>query len=122
MVYDIFSAKTGDIQLRERKKFALDTVTRPVRGFHLKIFNRSSFACNDRIIIPGTPMIIDRDYWGIIKLTLWNTTDKPFHVKKEDRIGQFMIDRSYKIFWKPVRGLHAERTGWDPAGFGMTGC
>ena len=39
-----------------------------------------------------------------------------------DRIGQSMVDRSYKIFWKPVRGLHQEKTGQDPARFEMTGC
>ena len=119
--YDIYLAKTGDIQLGERKKFAIDTVTRPARGFHLKIYNRSSLACNEGIIIPGTPMIVDRDYRGVIKVTLWNTTEEPFHVEKGDRIGQSMVDRSYKIFWKPVRGLHQEKTGRDPAGFGTTG-
>ena len=119
--YDIYSAKTGDIQPGERKKFAIDTVTRPARGFHLKIYNRSSLACNEGIIIPGTLMIVDRDYRGVIKVTLWNTTEEPFHVEKGDRIGQSMVDRSYKIFWKPVRGLHQEKTGRDPAGFRMTG-
>ena len=109
--YDIYSAKTGDIQPGERKKFAIDTVTRPARGFHLKIYNRSSLACNEGIIIPGTLMIVDRDYRGVIKVTLWNTTEEPFHVEKGDRIGQSMVDRSYKIFWKPVRGLHQEKTG-----------
>ena len=119
--YDIYSAETGDIQPGERKKFAIDTVTRPARGFHLKIYNRSSLACNEGIIIPGTLMIVDRDYRGVIKVTLWNTTEEPFHVEKGDRIGQSMVDRSYKIFWKPVRGLHQEKTGQDPAGFRMTG-
>ena len=80
--YDIYSAETGDIQLGERKKFAIDTVTRPARGFHLKIYNRSSLACNEGIIIPGTPMIVDRDYRGVIKVTLWNTPEEPFHVEK----------------------------------------
>ena len=120
--YDIYSAETGDIQPGERKKFAIDTVTRPARGFHLKIYNRSSLACNEGIIIPGTLMIVDRDYRGVIKVTLWNTTEEPFHVEKGDRIGQLMVDRSYKIFWKPVRGLHQEKTGRDPARFRMTGC
>ena len=119
--YDIYSAKTGDIQPGERKKFAIDTVTRPARGFHLKIYNRSSLACNESIIIPGTLMIVDRDYRGIIKVTLWNTTEEPFHVEKGDTIGQSMVDRSYKIFLKPVRGLHQEKTGWDPARFRTTG-
>ena len=68
--YDIYSAKTGDIQPGERKKFAIDTVTRPVRGFHLKIYNRSSLTCNEGIIIPGTLMIVDRDYRSVIKVTL----------------------------------------------------
>ena len=95
--YDIYSTKTGDIQPGERKKFAIDTVTRPARGFHLKIFNRSSLVYNEVIIIPGTPMTVDRDYRGVIKVTLWNTTEKPFHMEKGDRIGQFMVDRSYKI-------------------------
>ena len=119
--YDIYWAKTGDIQLGERKKFAIDTVTRPARGFHLKIFNRSSLACNEGIIIPGTPMIVDRDYRGVIKVTFWNTTVEPFHVEKGDRIGQLIIDRSYKIFWKPVKGLHQEKTGQDPAGLEQLG-
>ena len=65
--YDIYLAKTGDIQPGERKKFTIDTVTRPARGFHLKIYNRSSLACNEGIIIPGTLMIVDRDYRGVIK-------------------------------------------------------
>ena len=80
--YDIYLAKTGDIQPGERNKFAIDTVTRPAREFHLKIFNRSSLACNEGIIIPGTPMIVDRDYRGVIKVTFWNTSEEPFHVER----------------------------------------
>ena len=82
--------------------------------FHLKIYNRSSLACNEGIIIPGTLMIVDRDYRGVIKVTLWNTTEEPFHVEKGDRIGQSMVDRSYKIFWKPFRGLHQEKNRLGP--------
>ena len=96
--YDIYSAETGDIQPGERKKFVIIAW------------------------LAGTLMIVDRDYRGVIKVTLWNTTEEPFHVEKGDRIGQSMVDRSYKIFWKPVRGLHQEKTGRDPARFGMTGC
>ena len=67
-------------------------------------------------------MTVDRDCRGVIKVTLWNTSEETFHMENGDRIGQFMVDRSYKIFWNPVRGLRAEKTGQDPAVFGMTGC
>ena len=79
-----FEGQNWGHSARRKKKFTTDTVTRPAWGFHLKIFNRSSLACNEGIIIPGTPMIIDRDYQGIIKVTLWNTTDEPFHIEKGD--------------------------------------
>ena len=119
--YDVYSAKTGDIAPGERKKFMIETVTKPALGFHLKIYNQSGLACNEGIIIPGMPLIIDQDYRGEIRVTLWNTMKEPFHVEEGDRIGQVMVDRSYKIFWKPVRELQNEKTAQRSDGFGTTG-
>ena len=75
-------------------------------------------------MIPGSPMTIDRDYRGEIRVTLWNTNmkdKKAYRVKKGDRIGQFMVERSFKIFWEPARGLGEGETGRNPTGFGSTG-
>ena len=121
--YDVYSAETGDIPPNGRRKFRSDLAQKPTLGFHLKLYNRSGLACNEGVFILGAPMIIDRDYHGNVCVTLWNTSkDKPFHLKKRDRIGQVMLERSYKIYWKHKRDLRLEQTDRDPAGFGTTGC
>ena len=120
--YDVFSAEAGEIPPGETRTFTIQTITKPAVGFHLKIYNRSGLACKEGVMIPGSPMTVDRDFRGEIRVTLWNTNrDKAYSVKKGQRIGQFMIERSYKIFWQPAKGLRDEETGRNPAGFGSTG-
>jgi len=120
--YDVFSAQSGDIPPGETRTFATDLTEKPALGFHIKLYNRSSLACKEGVVIPGAPMVIDRDYRGIIYVTLLNTSkDKVYHVKKGDRIAQQMVERSYKIFWVHRRGLSTENTERGDGGFGNTG-
>ena len=119
--YDVIAAEKGVIAPGQRRKFKVDLATKPALGFHMKIYNRSSMACDKGVFIPGTPMIVDRDFRGNIMLTLRNTTDEEYPVRKGDRIAQAMVDRSYKIHWVHQENLQHEETGRDPAGFGTTG-
>ena len=119
--YDVFAAEDGIIPPNRRRKFKCDLATKPPPGFHLKLYNRSGLACDKGVFIPGSPMMIDHDFRGNVMVSLWNTNDTPYPVKKGDRIGQTMLERSYKIFWEYKRNLRYEKTECDPAGFGSSG-
>ena len=86
-------------------------------GYKGSIKPRSGLARNHGIIaVPGT---IDPGYIGEVCATVINFSDMPFVIHDGDRICQFEITESKKIFFNSVKRLpESERS---TKGFGSTG-
>jgi len=87
-------------------------------GFELQIRPRSSLAMKG-IGIVNSPGTIDADYRGEIKVILINLGEKPFSIKRGDRIAQAVLSPVIYAKLKVVDKL--EPTPRGERGFGHTG-
>lgn len=88
-------------------------------GFEAQVRPRSGLALKHGITLLNTPGTIDADYRGEIKVIMLNVLDKPFIVKRGERIAQMVINRVEMIDWDIVDGLDDTERG--DGGFGHTG-
>ena len=63
------------------------------KGYEAQIRPRSGLAAKHGISIVNTPGTIDSDYRGEIKIIMINFGDKPFLIKRGDRIAQMVINK-----------------------------
>jgi dUTP pyrophosphatase len=76
-------------------------------------------ACKHGITIINTPGTIDADYRGEIKVGLINLGEKPYTLRRGDRIAQLVIQKVCQARLKVVDVL--EETERNEGGFGHTG-
>ena len=121
--YDVYLAVSGEIPPNKTVHFPSNIITKPEPSWCLKLYNRSGLAANHLVGILGGPMVIDSDYRGIVMVPLHNfSKEKPYQVKKGDRIAQVLIERCYKIYWDQDEKLQeTEPTARGSGGFGSTG-
>lgn len=89
-------------------------------GYEAQIRPRSGLAVKHGISLVNTPGTIDADYRGPIKLILINHGQKPFVIKRGERIAQMVIAPVCQIQWELVHEL--SETQRNEGGFGHTGC
>jgi len=89
------------------------------KGYEAQIRPRSGLALNYGITILNTPGTIDPDYRGEIKIILINLGDKPFTIKKQDRIAQMIISKLIPVKIQSVKQLSLTKR--NQGGFGHTG-
>jgi dUTP pyrophosphatase len=87
-------------------------------GFELQIRPRSSLSMQG-IGMVNSPGTIDADYRGEIKVILINFGQKPFSIKRGDRIAQAVLSSVVHAKLKVVDKL--EPTPRGEGGFGYTG-
>lgn len=86
--------------------------------FYIRIAPRSGLAVNSGIdVFAG---VVDEDYRGEIKVVLFNSKNTPFHVKKDDKIAQFIIERCI-IVDTMIRVDSLSQTTRGFNGFGSSG-
>lgn len=88
-------------------------------GYEGQIRPRSGLALSHGILLPNAPGTIDSDYRGELKVILLNTDEKPFTVRRGDRIAQLVIAAALKAEFREITELPATRRG--QRGFGHTG-
>ena len=88
-------------------------------GFEAQIRPRSGLAIKHGISIPNTSGTIDADYRGEVRIILINLGEKPFVVKRGDRIAQMIINKVYQAHLEVSTELSS--TERDEGGFGHTG-
>ena len=88
-------------------------------GYEGQIRPRSGLALSHGILIPNAPGTIDSDYRGELKIILLNTDEKPFTVRRGDRIAQLVIAPVLAAEFREVAELSATDRGHQ--GFGHTG-
>jgi dUTP pyrophosphatase len=89
------------------------------QGFEVQIRPRSGLALNHGIGMVNAPGTIDSDYRGEIRLILINWGQKPFAIKRGDRIAQMVVTRVSRAELVETKDL--EETSRGSGGFGHSG-
>ncbi|MBI4745786.1 MAG: dUTP diphosphatase [Deltaproteobacteria bacterium] len=118
---DLYADTEGEIILQpmERRLIPTGIAIALPDGFEAQIRPRSGIAINHGITLLNSPGTIDADYRGEVSVIMINLGDKPFTVKRGDRIGQMVINKIYHAAWDKVQEL--EKTERGAGGFGHTG-
>lgn len=86
-------------------------------GYYGRVAGRSSLAFkHDITAFEGT---IDSDYRGVIKVKLFNHSNKEYTIKKGDRVAQLIIQTFMAPIWNVMEELEA--TERNKGGFGSSG-
>lgn len=88
-------------------------------GWEVQVRPRSGLALKHGISINNSPGTVDAQYRNEIRVLLINHGDKPFTVKKGDRIAQMCIKPVYKMNFEEVDELSDSERGLG--GWGSTG-
>jgi dUTP pyrophosphatase len=88
-------------------------------GFEAQIRPRSGLALKYGIGMLNAPGTIDPDYRGEVKVILINLGDKPFKIKRGDRIAQMVISKLIHAEIEDAEELNPTERG--EKGFGHTG-
>ena len=88
-------------------------------GYEAQIRPRSGLALKYGITLLNSPGTIDADYRGEIGLVIINHGEKPFVVKRGDRLAQMVISKVYQAEFLEVESL--DNTTRNSGGFGHTG-
>lgn len=94
-------------------KFAL-----PV-GFEGQVRPRSGLASRDGITVANAPGTLDGDYRGELQVILVNLSERPFLVRRGDRIAQLVVAPVAKVDLVEMDTLDVTPRG--SGGFGSTG-
>ncbi|KAF8665603.1 hypothetical protein AX16_000059 [Volvariella volvacea WC 439] len=115
--YDLYSAERTIISARG--KAAIDTqisVAVPP-GTYGRVAPRSGLA--SKFMIDTGAGVIDADYRGIVKVILFNHSDRDFEIQEGDRIAQLILEKIYTPEVVEVEELDETERGIG--GFGSTG-
>lgn len=83
------------------------------------ILPRSGLGHKSGIVLGNLVGLIDSDYQGEIKMSIWNSGNHPFTIKPLDRLAQYVVVPVVHPLFKEVTEFHqSARAG---AGFGSTG-
>jgi dUTP pyrophosphatase len=118
---DIFAAVTKEEFILPGKRKIVPTgitIALP-EGYEAEVRPRSGLAIRNGITLINSPGTIDADYRGEIKVALINHGEKPFIVRRGDRIAQMVIHRVCRATWDLKNGL--DETSRGEGGFGHTG-
>ena len=88
-------------------------------GFEAQIRPRSGLAAKSGITLLNTPGTIDAGYRGEVACILFNTTEKPYEVRRGDRIAQMVIARLPDV--ELVESEELSESERAEGGFGSTG-
>lgn len=88
-------------------------------GYEIQVRPRSGLALEYGITFPNSPGTIDSDYRGELKIIIQNLGDKPFTVRRGDRIAQLILARVHRASFTQAEKL--AETKRAEGGFGSTG-
>ncbi len=118
---DLCAAVSEEVVLKpgERRLIPTGIAVSIPEGYEGQVRPRSGLALKSGVTVVNTPGTIDADYRGEIGVILINLGDRPFGVKKGDRIAQLVIAPVCRAEAEWVEDLDdTERSG---GGFGHTG-
>ena len=118
---DLHAAVTGEVVVApmERKRIPTGLAVAVPPGFEAQVRPRSGLADRWGVTVLNAPGTIDADYRGEVEVILINLGDRPFVVKRGERIAQIVIQRVERC--EPVLVESLDLTGRGEGGFGHTG-
>jgi len=116
--HDIFSPIACIIPPHSTITIDLCIAIRPPLGCYTRTSCRSSLATEHNIMCPAD--VIDPDYTGSIHMILTNLSCVEYAVKKHERIGSLVFERTaLNVEWQMVHSFQTTTRGSQ--GFGSTG-
>lgn len=88
-------------------------------NFAAVIMPRSGMGHKNGIILGNTIGLVDSDYQGDLKMSLWNRSDKPFTIEPMERVAQLVILPVIQAQFNVVEDFPASERG--EGGFNSTG-
>ena len=88
-------------------------------GYEAQLRPRSGLAVKHGVTVLNAPGTIDADYRGEVKAILINLGDRPFTLRRGDRIAQLVVAVCARATLETVETLDASERG--SGGFGSTG-
>jgi dUTP pyrophosphatase len=88
-------------------------------GFEGQVRPRSGLALRDGVTLANSPGTLDADYRGELLVILVNLSNRPFRVRRGDRIAQLVIAPVAPVALAEV--VELAPTGRGAGGFGSTG-
>ena len=88
-------------------------------GLAAFIFPRSGLGHKNGIVLSNLTGVIDSDYQGEIRLSMWNRSDKPHTIMPYDRIAQMVFMPVIQVGFNVVDEF--EKSDRGEGGFGSTG-
>jgi len=89
------------------------------QGYEGQIRPRSGLAFKYGVGLVNSPGTIDSDYRGEISIIMINWGEKPFTIKRGDRIAQMIISKVYRADLLEIDDLDSTKRG--EGGFGHSG-
>jgi dUTP pyrophosphatase len=118
---DLHAAVTEEIVLHpgERRLIPTGIAVSVPEGYEAQVRPRSGLALKDGVTVLNTPGTIDADYRGEIGVLLINHGERPFTVKRGERIAQMVVAPVARADLEWVESL--DDTPRSGGGFGHTG-
>ncbi|MCV6607256.1 MAG: dUTP diphosphatase [Campylobacterales bacterium] len=117
--FDLHSVEDYVLKVGERKLIKTGLSMAFPKGYELQIRPRSGLAYKHGITCLNTPGTIDSDYRGEIMVLLINHGGEDFHIKKDERIAQAVLNEIKQATFSVVEEL--SETDRGAGGFGSTG-
>jgi len=118
---DLHAAIDGEVVLQpgERRHFPTGIALSIPEGYEAQIRPRSGISLENGVTLLNSPGTIDSDYRGEIGIILINLGERPFTVRRGDRIAQMVIQKVVRANLEIVDSL--DKTERNSGGFGHTG-
>lgn len=116
---DLVSAEALILEPGARRAVATGFAIAIPPGFEVQVRPRSGLALEHGVTCLNTPGTIDSDYRGEVKVILANLGDRPFAVRRGERIAQLVPAAVLRAEFAEVDRL--DETARGTRGFGSTG-
>ncbi len=118
---DVSANIEKEIELKPLERYLVPTGIKLEipEGFEVQVRPRSGLAFKHGITVLNTPGTIDSDYRGEVKVLLINLSNEIYKIQPNERIGQLILSKVYKLDFEVKDGLSETKRG--DGGFGHTG-
>lgn len=114
---DLYSTEDYILKPGERHVFKIGIAAELPSGYVGLIWDKSGLAAKQGLTVLAG--VIDANYRGEYQVVLLNTSDKPYSIKKGDKIAQLLIQKVERVKIEEVADL--SKTSRGSNGFGSTG-